>query len=253
VGRIIDGLRSRPWPFEVVVCENGSTDRTAEIAAELAGRHPEVTLLRLPAADYGRALRAGFGASSGRFVANFDVDLVDLGFLDRAMALMGGQPDLAAVVGTKRGAGADDGRPLARRVVTGTFSAVMRYGFGLRASDTHGLKLLRRDPIAPLVAACASASEIFDTELILRAERADLRVAEVPVRVVELRPARTGIGGRIPRTLAGLVRLRLSLWRSPLAPGRPGYVGSGRRRRTRRLPQPAAPSSSQHPDETASQ
>lgn len=214
VARIARGLRGSEWPFEVLVCENGSSDRTPAVAEALAGKTSEVTAHRSPTADYGRALRTGFEAARGAFVANFDVDLVDLAFLDAAMQLMAEEPDVAVVVGTKRGAGAEDRRAVGRRLVTGAFSAVMRYGFGLRASDTHGIKVLRREPLAPLVDACVSSAEIFDTELVLRAERAGLRVAEIPVRVVEQRPARTGIGTRIPRTLVGLARLRLALWRS---------------------------------------
>jgi glycosyltransferase involved in cell wall biosynthesis len=210
---IVEGIRARGWPFELLVCENGSRDRTAEVAATLAERFAEVRALSLPVADYGRALRAGFSASSGELVANFDVDLVDLGFLDRAAARMAEEPTLAVVLGSKRSAGAEDRRALGRRVVTAAFAGLMRYGFGLRASDTHGLKLLRREPLAPLVGVCASDADIFDTELILRAERAGLPIAEIPVTTVELRPPRTPIWSRIPRTLAGLARLRLALWR----------------------------------------
>jgi hypothetical protein len=214
VSRIVDGLHAREWPFEVLICENGSTDRTREIAAALARTLPEVRALQLPAANYGLALKAGFEAARGDVVVNFDVDLVDLGFLDRAMELMTEEDDIGIVVGTKRGAGAEDERAIGRRLVTGGFSMVLRYGFGLHATDTHGLKALRRAPVAPLVSVCSSGSDIFDTELVLRAERAGLRVAEIPVRVVEERPARTPIGSRIPRTLAGLGLLRLSLWRA---------------------------------------
>jgi glycosyltransferase involved in cell wall biosynthesis len=213
VGRLLEGLRRREEPFEVVICENGSADRTAALAAGLADSEPEVRWLQLGRADYGLALRAGFVASVGELVVNFDVDLVDLSFLDQAVALARSAEDIAIVVGSKRGPGAEDGRALGRRAVTGVFSLLLRYGFGLRASDTHGLKLLRRAPLVPVVAACRSGSDIFDTELVLRAERAGLRVEEIPVRVVEQRPPRTPVTARIPRTLLGLVRLRSTLWR----------------------------------------
>jgi glycosyltransferase AglD len=211
---VLDGLRQRDEPFEIVIVENGSADRTAGIATELAAAAPEVRLLQLAVADYGRALRAGFLVARGELVVNFDVDFVDLGFLDRAVALARGG-DVAIVVGSKRGPGAEDSRSIGRRTVTGVFSLLLRYGFGLGVRDTHGLKLLRRAPLAPLVAACRSGADIFDTELVLRAERAGLPVAEIPVRVAEQRPPRTSIATRIPRTLLGLVRLRLILWREP--------------------------------------
>jgi glycosyltransferase involved in cell wall biosynthesis len=226
VERLVSGLRRRQLDFEIVICENGSTDRTRAIAAELAATTDEVRYLTLPDADYGRALRAGFLAATGRLVVNFDVDLVDLGFLDRALEL---EADDAAdiVIGSKRGPGADDTRAVSRRLVTGVFTNLLRHGFGLRSSDTHGIKLLRKASMSDLVEACRSGADIFDTELILRAERAGRRVVEVPVRVTEQRPPRTGIAGRIPRTLVGLGRLRLTLWTESAA----ARAGSRSRRR----------------------
>jgi glycosyltransferase involved in cell wall biosynthesis len=220
--RLLDGLRGRGDPFEVLICENGSVDRTAAIAAELSAAAPELRWLQLPTADYGLALRAGFLASRGELVVNFDVDFIDLTFLDRAVALAR-ETDAVIVVGSKRSPGSSDGRALGRRAVTGVFSLLLHYGFGLHASDTHGLKLLRRQPLVPIVEACRSGADIFDTELVLRAERAGLGVAEIPVQVVEQRPPRTPIVGRIPRTLLGLVRLRLALWRDARS-GRAGPV-----------------------------
>lgn len=213
VDSIVNGLRARHLAGEVLVVENGSTDRTLEVALRLAATRPEVRVLELRHADYGAALRAGFRAARAELVANFDVDLVDLTFLDRALERAAADPGLDVVIGTKRGAGAEDRRTPGRRVVTGAFSMVMRYGFGLRVSDTHGLKLLRAEPLRPLVDRVRSSRDLFDTELVLRAERAGLRLAELPVTVEEQRPARTPIATRVPRTVAGLARLRLRLWR----------------------------------------
>jgi hypothetical protein len=60
---------------------------------------------------------------------------------------------------------------------------------------------------------CRAGPDLFDTELVIRAERAGLRVEEIPVTVVERRPSRTSILGRVPRTLVGLARLRVALRR----------------------------------------
>ncbi len=210
---LVDALRARGLDFEVIVSENGSTDGTAGEAEGLARSHPELVVLRSPAADYGRALRAGFQAASGDVVVNFDVDLVDASFLDRALERMA-DPAVAVVIGSKRGPGAHDRRGIGRRAVTAVFALVMRHGFGLRASDTHGLKALRKEPLAPLVEVCRFGADIFDTELVLRAERAGMAVVEIPVEVSEQRPPRTPIARRIPRTLVGLGRLWVTLRRS---------------------------------------
>jgi glycosyltransferase involved in cell wall biosynthesis len=212
VGRVLDGLHEREESFEILICENGSSDDTQAEARALATAHSEVHFIGLAVADYGQALRTGFLAAQGDLVVNFDVDLVDLGFLDAAVALADKQPELSIIVGSKRGPGSDDQRGAARRGITWVFSFILRRGFGLRVSDTHGLEALRRAPLLEVVAKCRFGAEIFDTELILRAERAGLAVTEIPVTVSDQRPPRTSIARRIPRTLLGLSRLRLALW-----------------------------------------
>jgi glycosyltransferase involved in cell wall biosynthesis len=210
VTSVVQGLRDRGAAFEVVIAENGSTDSTIDAAKALAEAFPEVTTVQLADADYGKALKQGFLAAKGDIVVNFDVDLVDLGFLDRALDLLS-DTDVTIVIGSKRGPGADDQRRLARKLITTVFSAVLRLGFGLKVSDTHGLKAMRHAPLLRLVDECRFGGDIFDTELILRAERSGLAVREVPVVVSEVRPPRTPIARRIPRTLVGLIRLRLAL------------------------------------------
>jgi glycosyltransferase AglD len=172
VHELLEGLRQRGRRFEVLIEENGS--------------------------------------AGGASVVNFDVDYYDLDFLDAAVGMI--ERDQAAiVVGTKRGEGAQDERPLPRRIVTATFATLLRIGFGLRASDTHGMKAFDREAIGPLAERCQLGADLFDTELVLRAERAGLVVAELPVRVEERRPARSSIVGRGARTIVGLFRLRRAL------------------------------------------
>jgi glycosyltransferase involved in cell wall biosynthesis len=211
VAHVVAGLQARRMDFEVVVCENGSTDRTVELGEALEKRYPEVRLLTNPKADYGRALRQGFLAAEGDVVVNFDVDYVDLDFLEAALDLMRGDGGPSVVVASKRGAGSEDTRPLGRRAVTAVFSFVLRTGFGLTVTDTHGMKALRRADLAGLVDACQCGEDLFDTELILRAERAGLRVAELPVTVRDTRPPRSSIVSRIPRSVTGLIVLRRAL------------------------------------------
>jgi glycosyltransferase involved in cell wall biosynthesis len=213
VTEVTAGLQGRGLSFEVIVVENGSHDDTRAIAEGLAAASPEVRLSTLPRADYGRALRTGLVAATGDVVVNFDVDYTDLGFLDAALTRFAEPDPPAIVVGSKRAPDAHDERSWPRRFVTFGFAAVLRIGFGLRVSDTHGMKALDRERILALAEACRSDGELFDTELILRAERAGLGVEELPVTVSERRPSRTSITRRAVRTLAGLARLRIALAR----------------------------------------
>lgn len=206
-------LASRPYEAELLIVENGSTDDTVAIGEALAASHDNVSFQSLNVADYGEALCAGLRSAKNEFVVNFDVDFYDIDFLDQAVARLAQEDGLAVVVGSKRGEGAADTRFIGRRLVTEVFSTILRYGFGLSLSDTHGIKAMRRAPIAALSHDCQLRQDLFDTELIIRAERAGLGTAEIPVKVVEIRPARSTIIKRMGRSILGLVKLRVALWR----------------------------------------
>jgi glycosyltransferase involved in cell wall biosynthesis len=213
VGDVSDGLRASGRAFELLVVENGSGDGTLALAERLAKDVPELHVHTLAQADYGHALRTGLLAATGDVVITFDVDYYDLTFLDQALALMTrGDQRADIVLASKRAVGARDERPFVRRIVTATFTLLLRVAFGLRVSDTHGMKALRRANVDRIARRCRFGTDLFDTELVLRAERAGLAIAELPVTVEERRPSRTPIWRRVPRTLVGLARLRLTLW-----------------------------------------
>jgi glycosyltransferase involved in cell wall biosynthesis len=210
---VVEGLERRGHTFEIVVVENGSTDRTIATARAMAAKHPEVTVRTRPHADYGHAMRSGLLGARGDIVIVFDVDYYDLGFVDRVLPELRRADGPAIIVGSKRAPGTRDARPWRRRVITAGFVTILKVGFGLAVSDTHGMKALRREPDEPIVRRCRFGADLFDTELVLRSARAGLVIAEVPVEVEERRPTRTPVARRILRTVFGLMRLRIVLWR----------------------------------------
>ena len=207
ISDVVVGLRSHGASFEILVVENGSTDATLAIARDLARIYPELRVESLRKADYGEALRHGLLHATAPVVVNFDCDYYDIDFLDRAVREVTPDNGPAVVVGSKRGEGADDQRALPRRLVTFVFTTILRLGFGLKVSDTHGMKAMRRAAVLDAATRCKLGRDLFDTELILRVERAGLPTSELPVSVEERRPARTSIFRRVPRTLVGLAKL----------------------------------------------
>jgi len=213
LAELVGALRRRALAFEVLVVENGSTDGTLAAARMTADADPVVKVLTRPVADYGAAMRAGILAARGEVVVVFDVDYYDPEFVDRVLPALTEAGGPVIVVGSKRAPGTLDARPWPRRAITAGFSVLLRAAFALHVSDTHGMKGMRREVVEPIVRHCRFGTDLFDTELVLRADRAGLPITEVPVTVEERRPSRTPIAARILRTLVGLVHLRVVLWR----------------------------------------
>lgn len=201
--RLISELDAAALDYQILIMENGSTDATADIARSLAGA-AGVEVYELAMADYGAAMREGFLRAGGDWVVNFDIDYFSASFLHQVLE-RAETADL--VIASKRDPASDDRRSLLRRTATGVFNLLLRMMFASSVSDTHGMKAFRRQLVMDVVPDVVSRQDLFDTELVIRAERAGYRIAEVPVVVEEMRPARSLIK-RVPRTLKGLWRIR---------------------------------------------
>lgn len=196
-------------PQELIVVENGSTDDTAALARTwcetLTSTGWKAEVLSLPEPDYGAAMRAGFEHAHGDWVVNFDIDYFSGAFIGR---LADASADI--VIASKRAPDSEDHRSLLRRTGTFGFNLLLRTLVGSKVSDTHGIKAFRRPVIEAMLGEVVSNKDLFDTELVIRSERAGFRIAEVPIIVEERRAARTPFLKRVPRTLRGLVQLRTS-------------------------------------------
>jgi glycosyltransferase involved in cell wall biosynthesis len=192
--------------FELILAENGSTDRTAELAEHLAAERPEIKTFSLGEPNYGKALRRGILEATGRWVICEEIDLCDLDFLRRALEhLRHGDCDM--VVGSKAMKGASDERPLFRRVATRVINGMLRVALDFRGTDTHGLKAFDRRALLPIVQACVIDRDLFASELVIRAGREKLHVIEIPIRLHEKRPPAINLVKRVPNVLRGMAKL----------------------------------------------
>jgi glycosyltransferase involved in cell wall biosynthesis len=223
VAGLTDEMEARGVEYELLLAENGSSDDTPAIADALASKNPRIQALRVPVPDYGAAMKTGMLLGRGDFVVNFDIDFHDVDFMLEAGDLLAGPvagvgagdapATYGAVVGSKLIEGADDRRSPARHVVSLGFTIVLRLLFDWRMDDTHGMKVLRRDVVQRFAPQTVTTRDLFDTELIIRARRAGVAVKALPVTVEEKRKPRSSIVRRIPRTMKGLLRLRLVMWK----------------------------------------
>lgn len=206
--RLLAALDGVDADADVILAENGSTDDTAAVAGRLAAADGRVAVLGLPTADYGAAMRDGFLAARGEWIANVDIDYFSGDFLKAALSLAG---EADVVLASKRAPGARDRRGSLRRLGTLTFNLLLRLLLRSKVSDTHGMKVIRRTVVASIAPRVISTKDLFDTELVVRAERAGFRIREIPAVVEEVRRTRSSLLRRVPRTVRGLVRIRRAL------------------------------------------
>jgi putative flippase GtrA len=173
---------SFPYPYRIVVADNASTDRTWLIAAALTADLPHVEALHLDAKGRGRALREAWLTSTADVVAYMDVDLsTDLNALLPLVApLVSGHSDVA--IGTRLARGSRVLRGPKREFISRSYNLLLRTVLGVSFSDAQcGFKAVRRDVAARLLPMVEDNNWFFDTELLVLAQRAGLRIHEVPV------------------------------------------------------------------------
>src|ERR1700682_29673 len=230
-----------PYPSRITVADNASTDCTLAVAQALADEVPDVDVIHLDAKGRGGALYTAWMSSDADVVAYMDVDLsTDLSALMPLVEpLISGHSDVA--IGSRLAASSRVVRGPKREFVSRSYNLILRGVLGARFSDAQcGFKAVRADVARQLLPLVVDTGWFFDTELLVIAERAGLRIHEVPVdwvddpdsRVDILRTAINDLKGcwRVGRALASgalpVRELQRSLGREPLVPGVPhGMVG----------------------------
>ncbi len=229
-----------PYPFAITIADNASTDDTPAVAARLAAEYPEVDVVRLDRKGRGRALAAVWSVSPAPVLAYMDVDLsTDLAALLPLVApLISGHSDVA--IGTRLSRGSRVVRGLKREVISRGYNLILRGALHARFTDAQcGFKAIRRDVAVRLLPLVQDTGWFFDTELLVLAQRAGLRIHEVPVDWVDDPDSRVDLVATAIDDLKGVWRLgralatgalpvrelRRDLGREPLLTGVPAGLG----------------------------
>ena len=204
-------LKPLGWSYEIIVAENGSTDRTVAIGEELAQKYAnpsdgQVKIISMGEPNYGRAMKEGILLARGELVICDEIDLCDADFHKRAVEILeSGAADL--VIGSKLAEGAEDERPFIRNVASRAYSGLLKVLLGCRGTDTHGLKAFRRAALLDTARACLVEKDVFASEFVIRADRGGIRTKEIPVRIKEKRPPSINLFKRVPNVLKSVAKL----------------------------------------------
>ncbi|MBA4181217.1 MAG: glycosyl transferase [Anaerolinea sp.] len=199
------------YDWRIVIADNGSTDGTSELARALEAAHPgQVKALVLTVKGRGLALKEAWTTSDADIVSYMDVDLsTDLAHLPELIGMVAsGRCDVA--VGSRLARGAKTDRQLKREITSRGYVALIRLTFPrLRITDAQcGFKALSRKAVEAVVPRIENRMWFFDTEMLILAQQAGLKIRELPVRWVEDKDTKVKILSTAMEDIRGLARMR---------------------------------------------
>ncbi len=188
IGKTLDSVvacvRERGWNAEVVVVDDGSRDRTAELVRAFAGHHPEVRLLQNPGnRGKGYSVRNGILHCLGETVLFTDADLsAPIAEAEGLFAAIASGADIAIGSRWLDRARQTIRQPLYRQFFGRCFNAVTRFVMGLPFADTQcGFKAFTRSAAQTVFQLQTIERWGFDPEILFIALKRGYRIEEVPV------------------------------------------------------------------------
>jgi glycosyltransferase involved in cell wall biosynthesis len=199
------------YSCRIVIVDNGSIDGTLAEARDISTMHPEVTLMHLDVKGRGYALRQAWQKSSADIVSYMDVDLsTELSDFPRLVSAIA-QDGYDIAIGSRHLPNSRVKRSFKRTLLSGSYNLLRRAMFRTTFRDTQcGFKALRREVAIKLIPLVKDQAWLFDTELLILAEKQGYRIKEIPVIWTEDMTSTVNILPTVAEAIKCLVRLRKS-------------------------------------------
>lgn len=207
-------LASQPYVADVLVVDDGSSDNTAEIVREVMADWPTLSLIVVPHAGKGAAVRAGVLAASGKLVAFADADFsMPVGEFERLHAVA---RDIGGIaIASREAPGAHRyGEPWYRHVMGRVFNWVVQMLILPGIQDTQcGFKCMPRNIALTLCQQQTISGWGFDVELLAIARRHRFAIREVPIPWYYMANSRVRLGHDTLSMLREVLRIRANCQR----------------------------------------
>ena len=201
-----------PYRYQITIADNGSQDKTLEIAKNLAEKHQSVQVVSLAERGRGRALKQVWQNSPADILTYMDVDLSTSldDFLPMIQPLVAGEAGVA--IGSRLMKDSRTSRGVKREFISRCYNKIIKWTSRTKFSDAQcGFKAIRRDVAAKFLPKIKDNEWFFDTELLIKTERAGVPIHEQPVTWIEDTDSRVKIVKTAVDDLKGLYRVNKEL------------------------------------------
>lgn len=172
-------------PYRVMIMDNGSTDETPEIAAQLCEEYEEVEYVRVEERGVGVAFRKGIEMNRSEIVGYMDIDLsTNIKHLGQAIHIFESCPEIEYINGTRFSKQSDTrGRKWYRKITSQGLLILLKAFFDMKCTDAVcGFTFLRKETAERLAEVSGDDNGWFYTiEFLLRAERMGVKILDMPV------------------------------------------------------------------------
>jgi dolichyl-phosphate beta-glucosyltransferase len=209
--RILSFLQSQPYPYEIIIVDDGSWDGTKGLVLERYGRHHGIQIYQQsPNLGKGAAVKRGMILGKGRYLFFSDADLsVPIETLSQFLSCL--EKDYDVTIGTRQKAEAaiEVHQPFHRELMGKVYTRLTNWILGLHVSDfTCGFKGFRREAAKDLFSKQQLKNWSFDAEILYLAQLRGYRVREIPVRWRNDRATKVRLWKDILPSFLGLIRIR---------------------------------------------
>lgn len=201
-----------PYRYQITIADNGSQDKTLEIAKRLAEKYQSVRVVSLAERGRGRALKRVWQNSPADILAYMDVDLSTSldDFLPIIQPLVAGEAGVA--IGSRLMKDSITSRGAKREFISRCYNNIIKWTSGTKFSDAQcGFKAIRRDIAVKFLPKIKDNEWFFDTELLIKTERTGVPIHEQPVTWIEDTDSRVKIVKTAVDDLKGLYRVNKEL------------------------------------------
>ena len=205
-------MENLPYRYQITIADNGSQDKTLEIANNLAQKYQSVRVVRLAERGRGRALKQVWQSSQADILTYMDVDLSTSldDFLPMIQPLVAGEAGVG--IGSRLMKESKTSRGFKREFISRCYNKIIKLTSRTKFSDAQcGFKAIRRDVAKRFLPKIKDNEWFFDTELLIKTECAGVPIHEQPVTWIEDTDSRVKIVKTAVDDLKGLHRVNKEL------------------------------------------